>query len=178
MGSWVLSLSLLVTQGTLLRPSSSTPAASRKNKKKEKTGSPSGVELIAVGRTGTQLVSGAQVRLSPSEPPCTDPVQDQGGRGAGSAGCAVLAHPDLVCRPHAPRDSPSLEDPLEEGPSFSGDGHNLAPASRSVEPACVASGRDTVDLSGLPQAVIETITQSRAPSTRQAYALRWGLFVD
>ncbi|KAI2656602.1 ORF V: Enzymatic polyprotein [Labeo rohita] len=34
------------------------------------------------------------------------------------------------------------------------------------------------DLSGLPQAVIETITQSRAPSTRQAYALRWGLFVD
>ncbi|KAI2651906.1 ORF V: Enzymatic polyprotein [Labeo rohita] len=27
-------------------------------------------------------------------------------------------------------------------------------------------------------AVIETITQSRAPSTRQAYALRWGLFVD
>ncbi|KAI2653956.1 Transmembrane protein 255B [Labeo rohita] len=28
------------------------------------------------------------------------------------------------------------------------------------------------------RAVIETITQSRAPSTRQAYALRWGLFVD
>ncbi|KAL0150896.1 hypothetical protein M9458_053815, partial [Cirrhinus mrigala] len=128
--------------------------------------------------TGTQLASGAQVCLSPSEPPCTDPVQDQGGRGAGSAGCAVLAHPDLVCRPHAPRDSPSLEDPLEEGPSFSGDGHHLAPASRSVEPAWVASGRDTVDLSGLPQAVIETITQSRAPSTRQAYALSWGLFVD
>ncbi|KAI2646313.1 hypothetical protein H4Q32_029571 [Labeo rohita] len=31
------------------------------------------------GRTGTQLASGAQVRLSPSEPPCTDTVQDQGG---------------------------------------------------------------------------------------------------
>ncbi|KAL0199657.1 hypothetical protein M9458_002844, partial [Cirrhinus mrigala] len=30
MGSWVLSLSLLVTQGTLLRPSSSAPAASRR----------------------------------------------------------------------------------------------------------------------------------------------------
>ncbi|KAL0153324.1 hypothetical protein M9458_051362, partial [Cirrhinus mrigala] len=98
------------------------------------------------GRTGTQLASGAQVRLSPSEPPCTDPVQDQGGRGAGSAGCAVLAHPDLVCRPHAPRDSPSLEDPLEEGPSFSGDGHNLAPTSRSVEPAC----DQVVNLQALP----------------------------
>ncbi|PTA42302.1 hypothetical protein C8054_31445 [Micromonospora sp. RP3T] len=130
------------------------------------------------GRTGTQLASGAQVRLSPSEPPCTDTVQDQGGRGAGSAGCAILAHPDLVSRTHFPRGSPSLENPLEERPSFSGDGHNLAPAPRPVEPARLVPGRDASDLSGLPQAVIETITQSRAPSTRQAYALRWGLFVD
>ncbi|KAL0160861.1 hypothetical protein M9458_044586, partial [Cirrhinus mrigala] len=67
--------------------------------------------------------------------------------------------------------SPSLEDPLEERPSFSGDGHNLAPASRPMEPALLAPGRDASDLSGLSQAVIETITQ-------QAYALRWGLFVD
>ncbi|KAI2647506.1 ORF V: Enzymatic polyprotein [Labeo rohita] len=123
------------------------------------------------GCAGTQLASGAQVRLSPSEPPCTDTVQDQGGRGAGSAGCAILAHPDLVSRPHFPCGSPSLEDPLEERPSFSGDGHNLAPASRPMEPARLAPGRDTSDLSGLSQA-------SRAPSTRQAYALRWGLFVD
>ncbi|KAI2657747.1 ORF V: Enzymatic polyprotein [Labeo rohita] len=130
------------------------------------------------GRTGTQLASGAQVRLSPSEPPCTDTVQDQGGRGAGSAGCAILAHPDLVSRTHFPRGSPSLENPLEERPSFSGDGHNLAPAPRSVEPARLVPGRDASDLSGLSQAVIETITQSRAPSTRQTYALRWGLFVD
>ncbi|KAI2659854.1 Tyrosine recombinase slr0733 [Labeo rohita] len=66
----------------------------------------------------------------------------------------------------------------EERPSFSGDGHNLAPAPRPAEPARLVPGRDASDLSGLPQAVIETITQSRAPSTRQAYALRWGLFVD
>ncbi|KAI2650056.1 ORF V: Enzymatic polyprotein [Labeo rohita] len=131
------------------------------------------------GRAGTQLAPGShQVRLSPSEPPCTDSVQDQGGRGAGLAGCALLAHPDLVCRPHAPRDSPSLEDSPEEGPSFSGDGHNLAPASRSLEPPCVASGRDSADLTGLPQAMIDTIIQARAPSTRQAYVLKWGLFAD
>ncbi|KAI2644633.1 Tyrosine recombinase slr0733 [Labeo rohita] len=47
-----------------------------------------------------------------------------------------------------------------------------------MEPARLAPGRDASDLSGLSQAMIETITQSRAPSTRQAYALRWGLFVD
>ncbi len=37
----------------------------------------------------------------------------------------------------------------------------------------MAPGRDTADLSGLPHAVVETITQARAPSTRQAYALKW-----
>ncbi len=48
-------------------------------------------------RTGTQLASGlTQVCVSPSEPICTDTVQAQGGRGAGPAGCAPLAHPDLV----------------------------------------------------------------------------------
>ncbi len=31
----------------------------------------------------------------------------------------------------------------------------------------MAPGRDAADLSGLPQAVVETITQARAPSTRQ-----------
>ncbi len=125
------------------------------------------------GRTGTQLASGfTQVCVSPSEPAHIDTVQGQGGRGAGPAGHAVLAHPDLVSRTHSPRDSPSLAHSSEEGPPFSGARHHLAPASRSVEPSCVAPGRDAADLSGLPQAVVETITQARAPSTRQAYALK------
>ncbi len=37
-------------------------------------------------------------------------------------------------------------------------------------------GRDAADLSGLPPAVVETIIQARAPSTRQTYALKWSLF--
>ncbi len=60
-------------------------------------------------RTGTQLASGlTQVCVSPSEPTRTDTVQAQGGRGAGPAGCALLAHPDLISRTHFPRDSTSL----------------------------------------------------------------------
>ncbi|KAL0149234.1 hypothetical protein M9458_055468, partial [Cirrhinus mrigala] len=115
------------------------------------------------GCAGTELASGAQVRLSPSEPPCTDTVQDQGGRGAGSAGCTILAHPDLVSRPHFPCGSPSLEDPLEERPSFSGDGHNLAPASRPMEPARLAPGRDASDLyhSRCPIAVVLSFLQEK-----------------
>ncbi len=128
-------------------------------------------------RTGTQLASGlTQVCVSPSEPTCTDTVQAQGGRGAGPAGCAPLAHPDLVSRTHFPRDSTSLVHSSEEGPPFSGARHHMAPASRSMEPPCVAPGRDAADLSGLPPAVVETIIQARAPSTRQTYALKWSLF--
>ncbi len=128
-------------------------------------------------RTGTQLASGlTQVCVSPSEPTRTDTVQAQGGRGAGPAGCAPLAHPDLVSRTHFPHDSTSLAHSSEEGPPFSGARHHMAPASRSMEPPCVAPGRDAADLSGLPPAVVETIIQARAPSTRQTYALKWSLF--
>ncbi len=127
--------------------------------------------------TGTQLASGlTQVCVSPSEPTRTDTVQAQGGRGAGPAGCAPLAHPDLVSRTHFLRDSTSLAHFSEEGPPFSGARHHMAPASRSMEPPCVAPGWDAADLSGLPPAVVETIIQARAPSTRQTYALKWSLF--
>ncbi len=94
-------------------------------------------------RTGTQLASGlTQVCVSPSEPTHTDIVQAQGGRGAGPAGCAPLAHPDLVSRTNFPRDSTSLS----HGPPFSGARHHMSPASRSMEPPCVAPGRDAADL--------------------------------
>ncbi len=129
--------------------------------------------------TGTQLASGfAQVCVSPSEPTHTDPVQDQGGRGAGPASLTILAHQDLVSRTHLPHDSPSLMHSSEEGPPLSGARHHVALASRSMEPPCVAPGRDAADLSGLPLAVVETITQARAPSTRQTYALKWSLFAN
>ncbi len=131
------------------------------------------------GHTGTQLALGlTQVCVSSSEPTCTDTVQAQGGRGAGPAGCAPLAHPDLVSRTHFPRDSTSLAHSSEEGPPLSGARHHMAPASRSMEPPFVAPERNAAELSGLPPAVVETIIQARAPSTRQTYALKWSLFAN
>ncbi len=62
-----------------------------------------------------------------------------------AAGCAPLAHPDLVSRTHFPRDSTSLAHSSEEGPPFSGARHHMAPASRSMEPPCVAPGRDAAE---------------------------------
>ncbi len=90
--------------------------------------------------------------------------------------CKLREDLDLVSRTHFPRDSTSLAHSSEEGPPFSGARHHMAPASRSMEPPCVAPGRDAADLSGLPPAVVETIIQARAPSTRQTYALKWSLF--
>ncbi len=130
-------------------------------------------------RTGTQLASGlTQVCVSPSEPTRRDTVQAQGGWGAGPAGRAPLAHPDLVSRTNFPRDSTSRAHSSEEGTPLSGARHHMAPASRSMEPPCVAPGRDAADLSGLPPAVVETIIQARAPSTRQTCALKWSLFAS
>ncbi len=67
------------------------------------------------GRAGTQLASGSmQVCISPSEPPHTDILQGQGGRGTGPASCAVMIHPDLVFGTSGPRDSPSWHIPLSK----------------------------------------------------------------
>ncbi len=90
---------------------------------------------------------------------------------------AKEAFPDLVSRTHFPHDSTSLAHSSEEGTPLSGTRHHMAPASRSMEPPCVAPGQDAADLSGLPPAVVETIIQARAPSTRQTYILKRSQFV-
>ncbi len=100
-------------------------------------------------------------------------MQGQGGRGADPPRGAILAHPDLVPRADAPRDSPSLADSSEEGSTDSETGHLMAPASRPLETSCLVPGRDAEVLGDLPQEVVDTITSARAPSTRHAYALKW-----
>ncbi|KAL0173927.1 hypothetical protein M9458_029895, partial [Cirrhinus mrigala] len=85
--------------------------------------------------TGTQLAEGpAQVCVSPSEPHCTDSVQSQGGQGTDSLGSPLLAQQNLFLGPGASGISSFLAHSSEEGPPLSGEGHNLAPAPRSLEP--------------------------------------------
>ncbi len=113
------------------------------------------------GRTGTQLAAGpSQVCISPSEPSCTDTVQGQGGRGADPTRGTILAHPDLVPRADAPRDSPSLADSSEEGSTASEMGHPVAPASRPLETSCLVPGWDAEVLGDLPQEGVYTITSA------------------
>ncbi len=129
--------------------------------------------------TGMQLASGpTQICISPSEPSRTDPVQGQGERRASPLGGALLAQSDMVPRTDAPHDSPSLANSSEEGSPFSERRHPLAPAPGLVESPRMVPGRDAEVLSGLPPAVVNTITSARALSTRQACRLKWKLFVD
>ncbi|XDV46582.1 hypothetical protein PO909_014455 [Leuciscus waleckii] len=72
----------------------------------------------------------------------------------------------MVLRTHTPLFSPSLAHPPEGGPSLSGAGHHLAPTSRPVETPGLVPGWEVEVLRGLPQAVVDTITSARAPSTR------------
>ncbi|KAG1927500.1 hypothetical protein F2P79_024219 [Pimephales promelas] len=70
---------------------------------------------IRHGRTRTQLAAGpTQVCISPNEPSRTDSVQDQGGRGAGHFGCAVLAHPRIVLATAPPWPIPLRKDLLSQ----------------------------------------------------------------
>ncbi|KAL0187989.1 hypothetical protein M9458_015088, partial [Cirrhinus mrigala] len=123
-------------------------------------------------RTGTQLAEG------PAQPHRTNLVQSQGGQGTDSLGGPLLAQQNLVLGPGAPGISPSLAHSSEEGPPFSGEGHNLAPAPRSLEPPPLVPGRDQEDFRDLSPSVVNTLLQARAPSTRRLYDLKWHIFVN
>ncbi len=105
-------------------------------------------------------------------------MQGQGGRGADPFGGSILVQSDRFFRTDAPRDRPSLASSSEGGSPFSEKGHPLAPASKIVESPLVVPGWDTEVLCGLPPVVVNTISSARAPSRRQAYRLKWNLFID
>ncbi len=85
------------------------------------------------GCSGTQLTPGpAKICIPPSEPPCTDSVQSQGGLGAGPVGGVLLAQMDLVPRTDAPCDSPSLAVSSEEGSTFSEMGTRVQTSGNSM----------------------------------------------
>ncbi|KAI2665751.1 hypothetical protein H4Q32_022840 [Labeo rohita] len=86
--------------------------------------------------------------------------------------------PNLVLGPGAPGISPSLAHSSEKGPPFSGEGHNLAPAPRSLEPPPLVPGRDQEDFRDLSPSVVNTLLQTRASSTRRLYDLKWRIFVN
>ncbi|KAI2652819.1 Transposon Ty3-G Gag-Pol polyprotein [Labeo rohita] len=90
----------------------------------------------------------------------------------------VLAGPSMVLGPDFPPRRLSLGDSRQEGSPLTGRGFPPSPPAGAVEALGVASEGAHLLASGLSTEVVETLLQSRAPSTRKLYALKWKLFTS
>ncbi len=72
----------------------------------------------------------------------------------------------------AAKSSP-VADTLETEPPFSSERHDMASTAREMGPACVAARREPFVL---PERVLNTMAEARAPSTRHLYTLKWAIF--
>ncbi len=70
-------------------------------------------------------------------------------------------------------ESSSMPDPLETGPPLSSEWHDMASTARVMGPVCVAARREPFVL---PERVLNTMAEARAPSTRRFYALKQAIF--
>ncbi len=63
--------------------------------------------------------------------------------------------------------------PLMMGSPLSGERNNMAPSTRAVGSPPLAARREPISL---PERVLNTISEARAPSTRRLYTLKWSVF--
>ncbi len=102
---------------------------------------------------GTQASQGTTAQAYSNSPPLEEPA----------VGGGVIT---------AARSSP-MTYPLEMGPPLSSERHAMTSTARVMGPACVAPLREPFVL---PDHVLNTMAEARAPSTR-LYALKWSVFL-
>ncbi|KAL0151580.1 hypothetical protein M9458_053097 [Cirrhinus mrigala] len=120
----------------------------------------------------------AMVQTWPRRRLYTFPGESPPGRGQFTVSSPVLAGPSMVLGPDISSRWLSMGDSRQEGSPLTGGGHHPSPPPRAVEAVGVASEGAQLIASGLSTKVVETILQSRAPSTRILYALKWKLFTS
>ncbi len=81
--------------------------------------------------------------------------------------------PTLVVRADSATDSSPLARAPETGSPLSGERNNMAPSTRALGSLHLAAQWEPT---GLPERVLNTISEARAPSTRRLYALKWSVF--
>ncbi len=79
----------------------------------------------------------------------------------------------LKPRADSATDSSPLARAPETGSPLSGERNNMTPSTRAVGFLPLAAQREPT---GLPERVLNTISEARAPSTRRLYALKWSVF--
>ncbi|KAL0152850.1 hypothetical protein M9458_051844, partial [Cirrhinus mrigala] len=130
------------------------------------------------GCHGTDVAEAASVRFSPDRSAPGSSRESAPGWGVPSSSSPVLARPSMVLGPDFPPRRLSLGDSRQEGSPLTGRGFPPSPPAGVVEALGVASEGAHLLASGLSTEVVETLLQSRAPSTRKLYALKWKLFTS
>ncbi|KAI2646068.1 Transposon Ty3-G Gag-Pol polyprotein [Labeo rohita] len=130
------------------------------------------------GCYGTDVAEAPSVRLSPDRSAPRSSRESVPGRGVPPSSSPVLAGPSMVLGPDFSSRRLSLGDSRQEKSPLTGRGLHSSPPARAVEALGVASEGAHLVASGLSTEVVETILQSRAPSTRKLYALKWKLFTS
>ncbi len=124
------------------------------------------------------MAEASSVRFSPDRSAPRSSRESAPGRGPSIASSPVLAGPSVVLGPDFSPRRLSMGDSCQERSPLTGGGHDPSPPPRVVEAVGVAPEGAQLIVSGLSTEVVETILQSRAPSTRKLYALKWRLFTS
>ncbi len=130
------------------------------------------------GCYGTDVAEASSVRLSPD---CCAPGSSREsapGRGPAVASSPVLAGPSMALGPDFSPRRLSMGDSSQERSPLTSGGYDLSPPPGVMEAVGVAPEGSQLIASGLSTEVVETILQSRAPSTRKLYGLKWRLFTS
>ncbi|KAI2647838.1 Transposon Ty3-G Gag-Pol polyprotein [Labeo rohita] len=133
------------------------------------------------GCHGADVAEATSVRLSPDRSAPGSSRESAPGQGVLSSSSPVLAGPSMGLGPDFSPRRLSLGDSRQERSPLTGRGHHSSPpagAVEAVEAVGVASEGAHLLASGLSTEVVETILQSRAPSTRKLYTLKWKLFTS
>ncbi|KAI2666989.1 hypothetical protein H4Q32_029326 [Labeo rohita] len=118
------------------------------------------------GCHGTDVAEASSVRFSPDHSAPGSSGEIAPGRGPSSFSSPVL------------KGNLPMGDSRQEGSPLSGGRHHPPPSPGVVEVMGVAPEGAHLVASGLSTEVVETILQSRAPSTRKLYTLKWTLFTS
>ncbi len=125
------------------------------------------------GRVGPRLAQPPPLCIPPDLPASTGRQAYQGTGSQGAIGGPLVEEPTLVVRADSATDSSPLACAPETGSPLSGERNNMAPSTRSVGSLHLAAQREPT---GLPERVLNTISEARALSTRRLYALNWSVF--
>ncbi len=109
----------------------------------------------------------------PDRPASTGRQAYQGTGSQGAIGGPLVEEPTLVVRADSATESSPLDRAPETGSPLSGERNNMAPSTRTVGSLRLAAQWEPT---GLPERVLNTISEARAPSTRRLYALKWSVF--